>query len=135
MKLKKITINTDKRNVLVNITNKIKNTITDDMQGEGMLFVFCPHTTAALTINESADPDVSFDIEETLTSLVPEKDNYHHFEGNSDSHIKTVITGQSLSIPFTEGKLILGRWQGIFFCEYDGPRKRDVHLLIIRNTN
>ncbi len=133
--MKKITLNTEKRNVLVDITNKIKNTITDDLHGEGVLFVFCPHTTAALTINESADPDVSLDIEETLTSLIPTKDNYHHFEGNSDSHIKTVITGQSLSIPFVESKLILGRWQGIFFCEYDGPRSREVHLMVIRSTD
>jgi len=135
MNLKKITLNTEKRNVLVDITNMIKSSISDDFHGEGVLFVFCPHTTAALAINESADPDVSLDIEETLSSIIPANNNYHHFEGNSDSHIKTVITGQSLSIPFLEGKLILGKWQGIFFCEYDGPRSREVYLMIIRNTD
>ena len=86
--------------------------------------VIVPHTTAGVTINEAADPAVVRDILASLDKLVPARDNYTHAEGNSDAHIKTTLTGSSVQLPVTNGKLVLGTWQGVFFCEYDGPRRR-----------
>jgi secondary thiamine-phosphate synthase enzyme len=92
--------------------------------------VFIPHTTAAVTINENADPDVQRDMTREIDKVIPFEDGYHHFEGNSAAHIKTTLTGSSEMIVVESGKLQLGRWQGIYFCEYDGPRTREVWIKV-----
>jgi len=98
---------------------------------EGILYLFNPHTTAGLTINEGADPDVRTDIIKGLRNIVPLKFDYRHLEGNSPSHIMTLLTGSSLHIMIENGAMVLGTWQKIFFCEYDGPRTRSLHWKII----
>lgn len=94
----------------------------------GLLVVFCPHTTAGVTINEKADPDVSRDILQHLAKLVPSDPSFLHSEGNSDAHIKTLLTGVSVQIPVVHGTPLLGTWQTLFFCEYDGPRTRHIEF-------
>jgi secondary thiamine-phosphate synthase enzyme len=127
----KITLSTHKRIELIDITEKIQKIVTESKIKEGVCFLFCPHTTAGLTINENYDPSVRYDIEKTLSLLIPENKNYSHSEGNADSHIKSTIFGSSLVIFIEEGKLCFGTWQGIFFCESDGPRQREVWIKII----
>ncbi len=97
----------------------------------GVCFVFCPHTTAGLTINENADPAVRADIASAMNKLVPEKAGYAHSEGNADSHVKSSLLGCSLHIFVEEGQLVLGTWQGIYFCESDGPRQREVLVKVL----
>jgi secondary thiamine-phosphate synthase enzyme len=96
--------------------------------GTGALLVFCPHTTAGVTINEHADPDVLRDVLGALSRAVPHGGPYAHAEGNSDAHIKSVLTGNQVLVPVQDGRLLMGRWQGIFFLEFDGPRQRTVWL-------
>ncbi len=98
---------------------------------DGICYVYVPHTTAAVTINEHADPSVVSDIQMLLSKLVPYGAGYAHMEGNADAHIKASLTGSSVSCFVEKGNLMLGTWQGIFFCEYDGPRTRKVHLKIL----
>ena len=93
---------------------------------DGALVLFCPHTTAALTVNEGADPDVVRDVVANLRGLIPKRGDYHHAEGNSDAHIKTSLVGPSLTLIVENGKLCLGTWQKVFFCEFDGPRQRQI---------
>jgi len=126
-----LNINTKKRNELVDITNKIESVVKEAKVKEGICIVYCPHTTAAITINEGADPDVKEDILEQLSKMVPEEGSYKHSEGNSDAHIKSSLVGASETIIIKEGKLMLGRWQSIYFAEFDGPRKREVIVKII----
>lgn len=95
---------------------------------EGVCCVFIPHTTAGVTVNEGADPDVARDLERQLAALVPKEADYKHAEGNSDSHIKTALMGPSVSVPVRGGKLALGTWQAVFLCEWDGPRTRQVEV-------
>ena len=129
--MKKIAIKTDKRCGFFDLTRKIEGLLS---QGDdGVLLLFCPHTTAGITINEGADPDVIADVNNSLTRLIPEKENYRHIEGNSDAHIKASIIGSSLSIFVEQGKLILGTWQKVFFCEFDGPRNREVWVRIVKS--
>ena len=122
--IKELSIKTHSRNEMMNITSKVEDFVKN--VEEGVVTVFVPHTTAAVTINENADPDVKSDILAYLSKLVPENDRYRHSEGNSDAHIKSSIIGQSLSVIVKNGKLVLGTWQGIYFCEFDGPRQRKV---------
>jgi len=123
-------LKTDKRIQFVDITQKIQNFIDSREINEGICHVFVPHTTAAVIINENADPDVVRDIIYKLGELVPEKSDYQHIEGNSDAHIKASLLGAWEIITIKNGKLVLGRWQGIYFCEFDGPRHRKFHLTI-----
>lgn len=95
-------------------------------RGSGLLFLFVPHTTCGLYVNEAWDPDVVTDTQEYLSRLIPPDPHFHHSEGNSDSHIKAILTGQQTFLFFEEGKLLLGRWGGLFFAEFDGPRERQV---------
>ena len=119
------------RNELINVTSQVRMAVTESGIIDGDVIVYCPHTTAAITINENADPDVVHDILLTLSELVPEgRDGYRHCEGNSDSHCKSSIVGCSEQVLIRGGDLRLGRWQGIFFCEFDGPRNRRVFLQI-----
>jgi secondary thiamine-phosphate synthase enzyme len=124
-------VSTNRRCELIDITDKIQEIASDAGISEGTVTVYCPHTTAAITINENADPDVVHDILLTLAELVPQhKSGYRHSEGNSDAHIKSSIIGCSKTILISSGKMQLGTWQAIFFCEFDGPRRRTVHVQI-----
>jgi secondary thiamine-phosphate synthase enzyme len=128
----KIEIKTTKRYELIDITDKIQKEINKYSIKEGLCNIFVPHTTAAITINENADPEVSRDILRELDRLIPREGNYGHTEGNADSHIKSSLIGVSTNIPIENGSLLLGRWQAIFFCEFDGPRTRKIYITLIK---
>mgnify|MGYP005849884539 CR=1 FL=1 len=121
---REITINTKAREQFLNITALITEELERVRIENGVCYIFIPHTTAGVTINENADPDVTRDMIKTLARLIPETGDYAHIEGNSDAHLKASIMGFSCMIPVNEGKLALGIWQGVYFCEFDGPRKR-----------
>ncbi len=126
-----IKIETFKGQELIDITEKVQKAVDDSGIKDGLCHVFVPHTTAGVTINENADPDVKKDILKTLNRLIPVEDDYYHAEGNSHSHIKASLMGSSQTISVKYGKLVLGTWQGIFFCEFDGPRNRKVNVEIL----
>src|SRR5689334_3640886 len=119
---------TSRRSELLDITERVAEAVARSGVSDGFCHVFIPHTTAGVTVNEGADPDVAADIESHLGELVPKEAAFEHSEGNSDSHIKTVLTGPSCAVPVRGGKLGLGRWQAIFLCEWDGPRTRKVDV-------
>lgn len=121
---KSFNISTARRSQLIDITATVQDFVRQCEVSDGVCIVFVPHTTAGITINENADPSVKDDIVTKLTDLLPREDNYRHAEGNSDAHIKASLTGSSVTILIEKGRLILGTWQGIMFCEYDGPRQR-----------
>ena len=123
--MKTFTVLTGSRDEFIDITQQVQKAICDT-GGNGVATVYVPHTTAGITINESADPDVRSDIIKSLDRIVPWKDGYAHFEGNSSAHIKSSLMGSSVNIIVTDGKLQLGAWQNIYFCEFDGPRTRNV---------
>jgi secondary thiamine-phosphate synthase enzyme len=124
-------VTTHVRTELLDITDKVRDAVAQSKVSSGMCFVYVPHTTAAVTVNESYDSDVARDITETLSKLVPHRAAYAHSEGNSDAHIKAAMVGSCQAIPVEEGRLALGRWQGVFFCEFDGPRQRRVQVQVI----
>jgi secondary thiamine-phosphate synthase enzyme len=126
-----LAIRTERRTQLLDVTAGVAKMVQDSGVLYGVCYVYVPHTTAGVIINENADPDVAADIESTLARLVPKNDNYRHGEGNSDSHIKTALVGTSATIFISGGELELGRWQGIFFCEFDGPRTRRLRVKIV----
>ena len=121
---KEIDVTTTVRIELKDVTAQVSATLTKSDVKNGTCYVYVPHTTAGVTINENADPDVVGDLLATLEKLVPVQGDYRHVEGNSDAHMKASMMGFSQIIPIMEGKLALGTWQGIYFCEFDGPRKR-----------
>ncbi|MCK9594086.1 MAG: secondary thiamine-phosphate synthase enzyme YjbQ [Candidatus Omnitrophica bacterium] len=129
--MEKIEIKTKNRMEFVDITEKIRGIAEKCAVPDGLCVLFCPHTTAGLTINENADPAVKEDMLAAFTKLVPLSGGYTHSEGNSDSHIKSSIFGQSLSIIVENRQLMLGAWQGIYFCESDGPRLRELWVKFI----
>lgn len=131
-RMERISIKTNSRTELIDITDKIQIAVLKSKIKNGLCVVFCPHTTAGLTINENADPSVRRDIINTLNKMVPENAGYSHSEGNADSHIKSSLLGSSLNIFIEAGQLALGTWQGIYFCEGDGPRSREVWIKIIK---
>ena len=118
------------RTQLIDITADVQAALREAGIREGICMVYVPHTTAAVTINESADPSVAKDILMALNKIVPWKDEYRHLEGNSPAHIKSTLVGASELVAVRNGKLQLGTWQGIFFCEFDGPRRRRVRLFM-----
>jgi len=120
------TVQTNKRSEMIDITSKITQAIYSEGITTGFCFIFVPHTTAAVTINENADPDVLKDLKAIFEKIVPWEDGYHHLEGNSAAHMKTTLVGSSEMIAVENGKPVLGTWQSVFFCEFDGPRKRKV---------
>jgi len=126
-----IEVKTTKRNEFVDITSKVEKIVKDSKIKDGLCVVFCPHTTAALTINENADPSVQKDIISHLEELVPAGKGFSHSEGNSDAHIKASLLGSSLNVIIKDGNLALGTWQGIYFCEFDGSRQRQIYVKII----
>jgi secondary thiamine-phosphate synthase enzyme len=115
----------------IDITRSVQEALKKTGVEDGICIVFIPHTTAAVTINENADPSVVQDIIMELNKIVPLKDQYRHLEGNSPAHIKASLVGCSQIVFVESGKLVLGTWQGIFFCEFDGPRNRQVHVKVI----
>ncbi|KPK97749.1 MAG: hypothetical protein AMJ95_07575 [Omnitrophica WOR_2 bacterium SM23_72] len=128
--MEKISLKTNSRVDLIDITKEVQAAVSKSKVKEGVCFVFCPHTTAGLTINENADPSVRRDIIQALNKLIPENAGYAHAEGNADSHIKSSLLGSSLTLFIEEGVLAFGTWQGIYFCESDGPRRREVWVKV-----
>ena len=124
--MKEITVRTGRRTELLNITAEVRQAVAALGIRDGSATVFVPHTTAGVTINENADPDVAADLERVMDRLVPWKGDYAHAEGNTAAHAKALLTGSSVRVFVREGRLCMGTWQGIFFCEYDGPRSRTV---------
>ena len=120
--------------MMINITSNVREIIDDKGFKEGICYIYIPHTTAGVTINESADPDVTSDIIMELNKIIPYKDYYQHMEGNSAAHIKTSLIGSSVSIFIENGNLQLGTWQGIFLCEFDGPRERQVWVKLMKSS-
>lgn len=117
---------------ILDITEQINERIPQEITC-GICYIFCPHTTAGITVNENADPDVKHDVLAKLSSLIPQEELfYQHCEGNSAAHLKAILTGFSLALPIRNGRLSLGTWQGVYFCEYDGPRTRRIQLLFQR---
>jgi secondary thiamine-phosphate synthase enzyme len=119
------------RDELIDITADVMQTVSESGVQEGMCIVFTPHTTAAVTINENADPDVTSDIIKGLKGIGFERMNFDHSEGNSPAHLKSSLVGCSETVIINKGRLVLGTWQGIYLCEFDGPRTRHVHVQVI----
>jgi secondary thiamine-phosphate synthase enzyme len=124
-------VQTRARSALVDVTPQVQQAVDRAGVRSGLVCVFTPHTTAAVTINENADPDVARDILVTLEKLIPQRGDYRHAEDNSDSHIKSSLTGCSELVIVEEGQLQLGTWQGVFLCEFDGPRRREVWVKVL----
>ena len=124
--VKYINVRSKSRNEFIDITEMVQEVIKEEGVMKGICFLYVPHTTAGLIINEGADPSVQRDIQNALSRLIPHEMNYFHREGNADAHIKSTLVGTSLDVIIDEGKLILGTWQSIFFCEFDGPRHRRI---------
>ena len=122
----KIAVKSGSRSEMIDITSSIQHEVTRSGVHEGICLVYVPHTTAGVTINEGADPSVCDDIINKLNGLVPGSEGYRHIEGNSDSHIKASLMGSSVSVIIEDNSLVLGTWQKIFFCEFDGPRSRQI---------
>jgi secondary thiamine-phosphate synthase enzyme len=126
-----VEVKTNSREEFIDITPLIEKIVKDSDKDSGICYVYVPHTTAGITINENADPSVKRDILMALDKLIPESWSYHHMEGNSPAHIKSSLIGHSVSLLIEKGNLALGTWQGIFFCEFDGPRRRKIYIKIL----
>ena len=127
----RLSIKTNSQTEMIDVTDMVQDAVRDSGMETGLCMVFVPHTTAAVTINESADPAVRQDILMVLNKIVPWQEAYRHMEGNSPAHLKTSLVGSSELIFVENGKLVLGTWQGIFFCEFDGPRNRKLDVRLI----
>jgi len=123
-----INVRTTSRTEMVDITDAVAGALKKSGVTEGICVIYCPHTTAAVTINENADPSVTRDVLKEINAIVPFDDDYAHMEGNSAAHIKSSMFGAGQTVPVTGGRLALGTWQGIYFCEFDGPRSRRVFV-------
>jgi secondary thiamine-phosphate synthase enzyme len=130
--IQKISVKTRVRTELCDITKQLREFVAKGKIHNGILHVYCPHTTAALTINENCDPSVQNDISNTLNKLVPEGKAYSHAEGNADAHVKSAVVGPSVTLFIENGDICLGTWQGIYLCEFDGPRNREVWTKITK---
>ena len=128
--LKTLSVKTSSQTEMVDITGQVEKELSKSGVEEGRLTLYVPHTTAAITINEGADPAVKADILMVLNQIVPWKANYQHMEGNSPAHVKASLMGSTETVIITGGRLVLGTWQRVFFCEFDGPRNRKLHLQI-----
>ncbi len=131
--LKYLEVVTQKRTHFEDITDAIQEIVDESGVENGICYLYVPHTTAGIFINENADPDVKWDIEQTLERLIPWEADYKHIEGNAAAHIKSVLVGTNTFVPIKNGKLMLGTWQGIFFAEFDGPRDRKVIVKIVED--
>ncbi|MBO3283737.1 secondary thiamine-phosphate synthase enzyme YjbQ [Paenibacillus sp. SEL3] len=126
-------LSTTRRDEIRDITREVASLIEKSGVQQGTALVYCPHTTAGIAINENADPDVKHDVMLRLDEVYPwEHPQYRHMEGNTASHLKSITTGPSQTIIIHDGKLLLGRWQGLYFCEFDGPRRRQYHVKIMK---
>lgn len=130
MEAKKFTIHTPRED-FINITRSVRETIAESGVQSGIVVVWCSHTTAGITVNENADPDVVTDMLYGLAQAYPDRPEFRHMEGNSSAHLKSSAMGVSKTIPFENGKLLLGIWQGIYFCEFDGPRTRNYYVKVM----
>ena len=130
-----IALQTTQRNELRDITNQIKQIVRKSEVEEGIVYLHVPHTTAGITINENADPDVVDDILLKVNEVIDNDSRFQHTEGNSDSHIKSSLFGPTMSLIIHKGKLLLGTWQGVYFCEFDGPRSRKVFIKILNSKS
>ena len=128
-----LTLKTKVKTELIDITSEIQGLVRSQGVADGLCMLYVPHTTAAVTINESADPSVRSDILMVLNKIVPWEAGYRHLEGNSPAHVKATLVGASEMIAVENGNLQLGTWQGIFFCEFDGPRTRNLHVRLFKN--
>ena len=124
--IRKLTVRTGARSEMIDITEQVRAAVRDSGIRDGICHVFVPHTTAAVTINENADPDVPRDMLTALDKAIPWQDRYRHLEGNSAAHVKSSLVGASETVLVEAGNLVLGTWQSLFFCEFDGPRTRNV---------
>jgi len=134
MALTRIDVQTRERAEMIDVTREVAAAVRASAVRSGVALVYCPHTTAGVTVQENADPDVQHDLLLALESAVPPRalrGHYRHAEGNSDAHVKASLVGSSAAVPVEEGALVLGTWQGIFLCEFDGPRTRTLQLRII----
>lgn len=129
--MKTLRVKTNRRTQFVDITREVEQAVRESDVKSGVCYVYVPHTTAGVAINEHADPDVASDVEGIFDRLIPHKGLYQHAEGNTDSHMKAILTGTSQIVFIDNGKLALGTWQGIFLCEFDGPRQRTVQVKIV----
>ena len=133
--MRAFTVNTKRRSEFVEITAEVRQAVRESGLQSGACVVYCPHTTAAITIQENADPDVVRDVLLWLDDHVPQDvPGFRHAEGNSDAHVKSSLIGSSATIVVENGNLVLGRWQGVYFCEFDGPRERTVQVQTIGNV-
>ena len=126
-----VTVRTHSRTELIDVTSEVEAAVRRSQVQRGACVVSVPHTTAAVTVNENADPDVTSDILKELNKIVPFEDGYSHSEGNSAAHLKSTLVGCSLMLPVEEGTLVLGTWQAIYFCEFDGPRARNMQIQVL----
>lgn len=126
-----ITVKTGTRVQLVDVSRRVADVVAGGKVKNGVCYLYVPHTTAAVTINENADPDVVTDLISGLAKVAPATAGYRHAEGNSDAHIKASLVGFSGMVPIVDGRLALGTWQGIYFCEFDGPRSRRLHVKVV----
>ncbi len=126
-----IEVRTSARETLVDVTRDVAEEVARSGVAEGLAHVWCPHTTAGITVNEAADPDVAADIVTALRRLVPPDGGFRHREGNADAHVKASLVGSAALVPVSGGRLALGTWQGVFFCEFDGPRTRRVEVRLL----
>jgi secondary thiamine-phosphate synthase enzyme len=131
MSYHELTIRTHNRTELIDITPQVAKLVQQSKMQSGLLTLFAPHTTAAVTINENADPSVQHDILSELNRLIPFAGPYQHTEGNSAAHVKSTLIGVSQTVFIEEGRMVLGTWQGLYFCEFDGPRSRKVWVKVI----
>ena len=129
--MERIRIRTRSAQCLEDVTRQVNEAVLASGVEDGVCYLFVPHTTAGLVINENADPDVGRDLIEKLEALVPSDAPYHHYEGNAHAHIKSSLVGQSAAVPVSGGRLALGRWQAAFFAEFDGPRERELLLTVV----
>lgn len=124
-------VGTSSRNQFVDITSTVRDVVSKSGTLDGTAIIYCPHTTAGLTINEAADPSVAHDMINKLSEIIPYQGSYRHAEGNSDAHIKASLMGSSVHVIVDQGAPVLGTWQGIFLCEFDGPRRRKVFIKVM----
>lgn len=130
--LYQFSLSTSEKQSFTNLDDYLDQVLTESGIDEGIMIVYCPHTTGAITINENADPDVKTDLKHGLDETFPNKPEYIHLEGNSDGHMKSSVVGASETLIISNGQLILGTWQSVYFCEFDGPRNRTFYVKVIK---
>ena len=127
-----IRVRSQHREEIIDITAQVQKAVATSGHRSGLVALYCPHTTAGISVNENADPDVKTDMLKKLETMIPKRESYYqHGEGNSDSHVKTALVGNSVTVLIEGGRLVLGQWQGVYFCEFDGPRQREMIVKLI----